>query len=41
MNTGLILLGTDEKAIINLLTTRTNFQRQAIANSYEALFDKV
>ncbi|GAU99599.1 hypothetical protein RvY_10573 [Ramazzottius varieornatus] len=32
--------GTDEIAIIGLLTTRTNNQRQIIANFYRDLFDK-
>ncbi|XP_055328859.1 annexin A4-like [Paramacrobiotus metropolitanus] len=32
--------GTDEKAIINLLTKRTNQQRQIIAEAYQTLFNK-
>ncbi|OQV18538.1 Annexin A11 [Hypsibius exemplaris] len=32
--------GTDEKAIINLLTKRSNYQRQIITDSYQALYNK-
>lgn len=35
------LAGTDEKAIINLLTKRTNYQRQIITDSYQGLYSKV
>lgn len=33
--------GTDEKAIINILTKRTNIQRQQIAMQFKTLFGKV
>ena len=37
----LLHAGTDEKAIINLLTKRSNYQRQIITDSYQALYNKV
>lgn len=33
--------GTDEKAIINVLTNRTNAQRQDIAHQFKAMYGKV